>query len=270
MKTIVHVFYGPWDTAVCKGKKAHIKQILQNLRRSDLLIYDDVRYGRYKFPFEEGDTTLNALLQEFEKNNLSVRIDRLYTAQELLAAELLHLMITGTVGEGRDHYGTQFDRSQACRGCWTGLIQLNDLIIDKTKMGKKDIAMTYTGEIVISERLARLIQNAQLKGYEMRPVRHHSNRLRDEPVLYQLLVTHTLPPVAPLTQVYPCSICGRSTLAAFTEIYYLRQDLEQRGVKDFNQTLEPPQELIISQRAYHLFLEYKIKGFNVEIVRVLG
>jgi len=277
MKTIVYVFGMDFEE-----KKQYVDQVLEKIRRPDLKTslheferefpppYGKIRFAEYRFLFEEGDLTLDSLIKELRENvHLSVRIDRLYTRQELLAAELLHLMITGTVAEGMDHYGTRFDWSQACRRCWSSLVQMSDLIIDKAKMGKKDIATTYTSEVVISERLARLIQEAQLKGYELRPVRHRSNRLRDEPVLYQLFVTHALSPVAPPTQVRTCSDCGRPGLELFTEIYYRRQDLEKTGVKDFNQTMEWRHWIIVSQKVYRLFLEQKIRNFEVEIVRIL-
>lgn len=277
MKTIVYVFGMDFEE-----KKQYVDKVLEKIRRPDLKTslhaferefpppYGKKRFAEYRFFFEEGDATLDTLIEELHENvHLSVRMDRVYTRQELLAAELLHLMITGTVGEGRDHYGTRFDWSQACRGCWSGLVQTGDLIIDKAKMGKKDIAKTYTSEVVISERLTQLIQEAQLKGYELRPVRHRSNRLRDEPILYQLIVTHTLPPVAPSTQVRTCSDCGRSGLELFTEIYYRRQDLEKTGVKDFNQTMEWYHWIIVSQKVYRLFLEHKIRNFEVEVVRIL-
>jgi len=269
MKTIVYAFYGPWDTAVCKEDKVRIGQLLQQLGRSDLLMYDDVRYGLYRFPIEDKDPILDILRTELKKAGLGDRVDRCYTRQELLAAELLHLMITGTAAEGRDMYGTRFDWSQACRGCWSGLVQMTDLIIDKTKMGKKDIAKTYTSEVIISGRLAQLFQEAQLEGYELRPVHHHSDRLRDEPVLYQLLVTHTLPSVIPPTQVRTCSDCGRAGLELFAELYYHRQDLERTGTKDFNQTREWYHWIIISQKVYRLLLEHKIRNFKVEVVRVI-
>lgn len=214
-----------------------------------------------------------------------------YSHKELLEAELLLLIITGTVGEGGDTYGTKFDPARICSHCGTGFVQISDLVIDKGQMGKKDLAATFEGEVVLSERVDRLLGEQPLTGYELWPVRHNAGRKWEkEPSLYQLITTHTLPPMtSPPTEFTKtpqyCPHCGRNGLYLRTErywdkikyrlesdIYYSRRGLE---IADFNQTYEhfgqgwPVREILISARVYRLLLKHKVRNYKIEPVYII-
>jgi hypothetical protein len=272
MKTTLYVFGMGWEE-----KKALVDRLLEDLGRTDAkqhyhLIAPTsetrlVPSAEYRLPFLQDDPTLDRLIDALEQAKIRYRPERRYTRQELLEAELLELMVTGVVGEVKNE---RYDMSQMCRYCRHPRVQVADLIIDKGLMGKKDIAATYGYEVVITERVAQLLQEAGFSGYELRPVHHHSTRLRAERVLHQLVPTHVLPLMAsPPTRVEPCPVCGKPLHDTFSEIFYPRRDLEQTGIKDFNQAQER-WLVAISQRVYRLLLEQKIRKFKVEVIRILA
>lgn len=138
------------------------------------------------------------------------RPERHYTRKELLQGELLYLSVTGVLGERKND---PYDHSRMCSRCGLPRVQVADMVIDKRQMGKKDIAATYTYKVVISEKLANLFHEAGLTGYELRPVHHYTSRPGNGPALYQLIPTHTLPPMTvPPTRVDPCSGSGKPLL----------------------------------------------------------
>jgi hypothetical protein len=271
MKTILHIF----DMEL-EERKAKADYILDRIGRPELkqYLYTIAPPGglrplpiiQYRLPLAQDDPTLDRLIDSLEQAKIRYRPERRYSRQELLEAELLELMVTGVVGEVKNE---RHDMTQMCRYCRHPRVQVADLIINKRLMGKKDIAATYGYEIVITERLAQLLQEAGFSGYELRSVHHHSTRLRAEPVLYQLVPTQGLPLMAsPPTRGKPCPVCGKPLHDTFSEIFYRRGDLEQTGMKDFN--LAQERWLVaITQPVYRLLLEHKTKKLKVEVVRIL-
>ncbi|MCC7353185.1 MAG: hypothetical protein IT330_05450 [Anaerolineae bacterium] len=152
-------------------------------------------------------------------------------------------------------------------------------------MRKKDISLTYSYEVILSERVGQLLQEHGMTGFELRPVHHYKKPYKGEPSLYQLKVTHTLPPMAsPPTEFehfHDCSACHRKSqflrhthwwgevkYYEDTDVFYPRSVLEV--VKDFNLTAEYFGELrvshqltIITQRVYRLLREHKVKNWAV-------
>ena len=101
---------------------------------------------------------------------------RHYTKADLASAELFHLKITAVFEPpGRD-CGTQYDYSDSCPECACPARQASALILDLRKAPKtRDIAMTiHHDEWIVSQRLAGLLADAGLTGFELAPVRHKS------------------------------------------------------------------------------------------------
>jgi hypothetical protein len=295
MKQIVHIGLG-WDRRKppeeLQRDKARVREILEKIGLGYLFREDQHFYDlELKCNSVEFENLVKELQATPHLAAPATRVERIYTKRELLEAELLWLIITGTVGEGGDTYGTQFDPAQICPHCGTGFVQISDLVIDKGRMGKKDLATTYEWEVVLSERVARLLREQPLTGYELRPVRHYARRKWEkEPVLSQLMATHTLPPMAsPPTEFEKtaqyCLHCGRNGLYLkserhwgalryweTSEVYYHRQGLE---IQDFNQTYEhfgqgwPMRGILISPRVYRLLLEHKVRNYKVKPVYII-
>ena len=175
-----------------------------------------------------------------------------------------------------------------CPACRAELEQVRDLLVDTRKMGKRDLSLTYSFEVILSARLARMLQEAGFTGFTLRPVWDYRTPYQGEPRLYQLVVTNVLPPMAsPPTefeQAQRCEVCGTQTqylkhthfwgriqYYEETHIYYPQEVLQCAA--DFNATYERIGGLpdghplvIISQRVYQWLKEKGIKGWNAEPV----
>lgn len=109
-------------------------------------------------------------------------IKRHYSRQELESAELFRLETTAVFEPAGEECGTVYDESTACPLCGAGRTQVSDLILDLRKTPKnKDIACTIADEWIVSQRLAELLVDTGMTGFELRPVRHKA-RYQDEPV----------------------------------------------------------------------------------------
>ncbi len=224
------------------------------------------------------------------------RIEHRYEETELSSAPLLEWGPTNQAIED-DYYTMHFKRGQEkgispytrdCEVCRAPLEQVRDIWVDTRKMGKRDLSLTYSFEVILSARLAQMLKEAGFTGFTLRPVWDYRKPYQGEPRLYQLVVTNILPPMAsPPTefeQEQRCEVCG--TVSKFlkhthfwgriqyyeeTDIYYAREVLQH--ATDFNATYERIGGLpdghplvIISQRVYRWLRENKIKGWSAQPV----
>jgi hypothetical protein len=140
-----------------------------------------------------------AELQEFWRRRSSLLVTgwihhRQYSEAELRAAECFQLDITAVFEPVGESCGTVYDESCACphvfpgsRTCGVGGKQVSDLFLDFRKIPrKKDIARTIADEWIVSQRLAELMVDARLSGFELRPARHKA-RFRDDAVQLESL-----------------------------------------------------------------------------------
>jgi hypothetical protein len=127
---------------------------------------------------------------------------RRYSPQELSSAELFHLMITAVFEPAGKFCGTVYDKSNICKGffreheytiqghkmrdvwyCGAGAKQVSDLILDLRKVPKgKDIARTVANEWIVSQRLAEILTDAKMTGFDLRQVKHKGYYGGDGPV----------------------------------------------------------------------------------------
>jgi hypothetical protein len=228
-----------------------------------------------------------------------IRVERRYSDYELSSAPLLEWWPTNQAIED-DYYDLKEDGYQGgpqashrrCPACRAELEQVRDLLVDTRLMGKRDLSLTYSFEIILSARLARMLQEAGFTGFTLRPVWDYRKPYQGEPKLYQLVVTNVLPPMAsPPTefeQEQRCEVCGTQTqylkhthfwgriqYYEETDIYYAREVLEQAA--DFNATYERIGGLpdghplvLISQRVYRWLKEQGIKGWSARPVYLVG
>lgn len=221
------------------------------------------------------------LMEEIKKNNLNYTFaeGREYTKEEIEAAEYFTMEIIypwERDGITADDFGTKYEDSYSCSACKGGKKQVSDLIINKKKMGKYDIA-TIQPEIIVNERLYNLILENNLLGCQFRPVKDYKGK--DELVLYQLVITNILPPMCDKIRlliekgVY-CKECKRNGVFLRSEAIYNRESL--KGAQDFNLTNEYfgmnlycQRFVIVSSKVYKLFNKNKIKRVAFEPVRII-
>ncbi|WP_376792406.1 hypothetical protein [Thermoflexus sp.] len=252
----------------------------------------------YDLKLEVCSTAFHYVMEELQKAphlaSSWIRVERIYTERELSSAPLLVLRLTNQAIEDdwydlEDGYqGGPQASHRRCAVCRAALEQVRDLLVDVRKMGRRDLSLTYSFEVILSPRLARMLQEAGFTGFALRPVWHYRRPHQGEPPLYQLVVTNVLPPMAsPPTEFEPerrCEVCGTETkfikhthwwgripYYEETEIYYPKSVLEQ--VADFNATWEKIGELpswsrlvIITQRMYRWLKEQRIRGWSAEPV----
>lgn len=255
-------------------------------------------------PLNADSEQFRSLMEEIEKrsdiDDVGLKIWPSYTQRELESSPLLIWRLTNQA-IGDDYYTLYFDEGREkelgpytrdCEVCGAPLEQVRDMWVDVRKMGKRDLSLTYGSEVILSARLAQLLQESGLTGFRLRPVWDYRKPYQGEPRLFQLVVTNVLPPMAsPPTEFeedWPrpkqCEVCGRRAyylkhthwwgrIEYYEEspVYYPQSVMGQ--VKDFNTATERFGELrgshqmvIITQRVYRWLREHKVKGWEVEPV----
>lgn len=119
---------------------------------------------------------------------------RRYSELELQSAECFRLGIAAVFEPAGEDCGTIYDELSGCphifSGCQTcgvGGRQVSELFLDFRKIPKgKDIARTIADEWIVSQRLAELMVNARLSGFELRPARHKAH-FREDPARLESL-----------------------------------------------------------------------------------
>ncbi|MDD5111845.1 MAG: hypothetical protein PHG85_04825 [Candidatus Altiarchaeota archaeon] len=280
MKILIHVIFNPGE-----ANEETTNMVLAELGITEYE-HESVVTGMYSLVLEKGDERIQKLIDELNsfENSPILREERIYTKIETDSAELLVLYIKALCGDGYNVYGTEFDKSSVCPVCGSGEVQKSDLIINKFEMGNKDIAVAYSFEIVISEKLAKILSENNLTGLELRPVRHYTTRMKNEPNLFQIIPTCTLPPLAsPPSRLVKakeyCKTCGKSGLFIDPPFYYQKEDLSKVKVCDFDKTTEffgikltrgiPRQAVIISQKVYQILKKNKIRNIRGEPVHLI-
>lgn len=115
-----------------------------------------------------------------------------YSDHELQHAKLFQLMITAAFEPVGEDCGTIYDESTTCKYCGAGRTQVSDLRLDLRKVPKnKDIARTIANEWIVSQRLAELMLDANLTGFELRRVRHKA-KYEDDPITLRMVPTGQL------------------------------------------------------------------------------
>lgn len=283
MKEVIKVFVRSW--VFRSDEKTHKNNIIvkEIFKKLQITKFTEKLFG-YELVLDAGDETLNVLIKELERNEISVstRKERVYTKSDIDDAKLLLLYGTAMCGDGYNVYGTKFEPSNKCSKCGFGEVQVSDLIIDKTKMSKKDFAVTYNNEMVISKRVAEILEENKLTGFELWPVYHYTTKMRNELELYQIMPTNILPlMLSPPTVIEKskeyCNLCGNSSQGLQSQPYYKREDL--KIICDFNKSCEffgvkltrgtPIQVPIISQKSYQIFKENKVRNIKVEPVVIV-
>ena len=214
------------------------------------------------------------------RNNVRLIHDRFemeYTKAELENAKYLNIRLDSYCSSFPKEYGTIYSYDCKCKCCGSGKEQVSELIIDKTKMGKKDISKTYDHDVIVSQKLHDIFLENNITGASFREVRHRSKKMKDEPVLYQLLATSNLPPMNNKSVFYKekfCECCQKSGLFLQTLPHYTEEALKE--AKDINYTYEyfgggwaGSPYIIVSQKVYRLIRDNKIKNIVFDIVEIV-
>jgi len=288
----------PKSQAQKERDRRRVRELLKNIGKEKMFKPDEQLYD---LELEICSPVFHYLMEELQKTphlaSSYIRVERIYTLEEKESAPLLQWRITNESIED-DYYGLYPSRDRKgigdyvrrCEACGAPLEQIRDLWLNTRKMPKKGLSLTYSHEIILAPWLAQALQEAGFTGFTLRPAWHYTRPNQGEPPLYQLVVTHTLPPMAsPPTEfesVQHCEVCG--TTSHFlkrthywgkvqyyedTDIYYTPEALAQ--AQDFNRTAElfgvlrvAKPYVLISQRVYRWLREHKVRGWDVVPVYV--
>lgn len=173
----------------------------------------DVHFGVHlRLPLQ--DERLSRLLERLRADgiNVSTRLDREYSKEELDAADWL-VMRTATAGLlGGVDFGQTYDFIESCSVCGAGAQPQAPLMVELGKMGKKDIDhLIYEQYFIISNRLAEAIRAAAFTGVELELVKSQRSPISKQ--YSWLRIINELPPMDHTTTGYvvedPCPTCGR-------------------------------------------------------------
>ena len=166
-----------------------------------------------------------------------------------------------------------------CESCDTHqYIPKGEVYINKSEFRGKNIAtsMNFNNEIIVSDKMKELIEDAKFTGIVFYPAHHFSGRLRNDYPAWRMSVTSIMPPISSAMPVSIiegyCSVCKRHHILPLSYVRYKRNELEKAS--DFNLSCETfgpgwygSPKLIISRRVYDM-LKCKNRGCRFEIVGV--
>ena len=221
-----------------------------------------------------------------------------YAKKELLSAELLRLEVTRAFEPEGELCGTVYDESAACPRCGAGRQQKSDLHLQLRRAPQAwpsipqakhtGIAKTIADEIIVSHIVGKLMQDHEITGAELRPVRSCGPNGKVTPLWHQLWVTasagRTIPPtefgVGPFKPdpegEFACPRGHVSGLNLLSEVYVKREDWEGADISATEDlygcrrgVLVPAPAILITQRFYRLLMENNVKGFKVEVAHLV-
>lgn len=288
MKTLVTVIFNgggvPWRTLQAIFEKCDLA--------------DEAARGRdpvdvYIVSFDAASPALACLFDELKSVGLTwtLRRENVYDEEELRAAPLLRLVVDrAPKGTGGPRSGTEYDLSRACTTCGSGAVQVSPLRLMRSELPKTGpIYETFTGEVLVSERLRDALSAIEPAGLEMREV---VDAKAGAGVAFFQLLSPSLPPMDPATQGLlregQCPDCRRDghfdSMKEPMRIVYRRTDLPD-ALLDAHSTYErfgnsklrtplsesnfAPPLLLVSPRIYEVMTRERVPRLKFEPVSVV-
>ena len=217
---------------------------------------------------------------------------RIYSPDELESAELLLLKIKRTFEPAGEECGTIYDHGDICEDCGSGIRQVSDLILDLHSIPKNvSIARTISNEIIMTDEMAKSLSDNYITGYELKPVHGKNPRKKQNASTQQIwrqLFVNSVANVSPITiagndpfdldekNEYRCINGHTFALNLLSELVIEKNSWDG---SDFVRTkqlfgvnrglLRTFSHIMLSQKVYRLFSEYKFKGFTFEVVKLV-
>jgi len=243
------------------------------------------------------DERYDCLITALSRQGLSHNEYRnwVFEDRELAEAKLLHMIQSGYWGYPQpenDYKSESYDMSEACPICGKPAKQIKPYLVKgPPKFGRNDIlALNWTYEFIVTDRLRTLIEDAELEGAEFWPLLNFKARTPLSGYM-QLRVVHDLPPMSKSTLFKIVSLRGVKTPCSCGRLGLMLERVGEHGpvslprfdrgvlnhAKDFNLTHEwlsegfdANQWKIVSPRVYRLFKAHNIKGVRFEPVVIEG
>lgn len=296
MKTKIHLHFN-----FHSSKWPRAQELFRKIGRSDLADAPQENYG-YFFCFFNDDETIRKFFDEAQKlelnENISSRVENVYTERELRTFPLLRLIITTAMkGNGGPEFGTKYDITDACPECLAGIKQVSPLLLKASSISTKlSVIQTFSDEILIAPLLAEILIDNNITGLRLGKV--ISSKNMEELPWLQLLPEHELPKMSPNTRGIirgthesaqaPCSLCGRDghfddpTIPG--EIYYEKSKMDITVIPDISKTFELFGKTLISStfeksrfadpliavkpKFFDILRQHKVRGIAFEPIRI--
>jgi hypothetical protein len=219
-------------------------------------------------------------------------IERRYTEEELMSAELLILKITKAFEPAGEECGTVYDFTSACKVCGSGFNQVSELFLDLHTIPKHtDITRTISDEIIINPAFNNALTENGKGGYKLRSVQHRSsneNSRMPNVGAWQQLIPSSQVDMSPLTKTgnnpfnedldneYRCPLGHTAGLSVISELFLYRDSWDGSDVVATKQLfgvnrgfLRTFPIIAISRSAYQRLLQAKCRGYTVEVVHLV-
>ena len=106
-------------------------------------------------------------------------VERVYEDRELATAEVFHMIPTQRFEPTGEQCGTEYDLSSSCPSCWAGRKRTSPLRLDIRTLPKKGgLASSIGGELVVGHELAKILDGAGFRGFQVSPVLREGERER--------------------------------------------------------------------------------------------
>ncbi|HYO56599.1 hypothetical protein [Archangium sp.] len=213
-------------------------------------------------------------------------VERHYTPRELRASEYVKVEFWPFFRPTGVECGTIYDESAACPHCGSGARQVNELHLELRRIPKsRDLAITQGGEYVISFRLAEVLRQHRVTGYELRPIVSRGGRPTSDH--HQLVIPSATAEIVPPTRaggsyLYPepdSSRCPDGHVLGHRLLSPLHVSRDSLGDLDWVFTRQkfgrrgglfhPYPRMIVTQRLYRLLAEQKVRHLHAEVVHLV-
>lgn len=216
----------------------------------------------------------------------SWRIRRRYTRRELDAAEFMRIWPKKVFEPSGEECGTEYDESRACPVCGAGAEQASPLHLDARRIPKRaDFSQTIAGEIVVSCRVADLVDRERLVGAEFKPIVEVNRKREVSSQFMQLVVRPPYVAIDAKTRVGESlydearvGSCPRGDTVGLNLISELIVKRDSLNGADFMMTretvgsrsglLRPERILVISTTAWRVLRKEDVRGLEWDICRV--
>ena len=221
---------------------------------------------------------------------LGWRLFRKYKANELKEAELFHLKITSVFEPAGEESGTLYDEISACPYCGAGVRQVGPLILNLNRIPKnKDFSRTIAGEIVVSRRVVDLFNRNEVDNIALTPVIDSRRPQVKSDDWFQLQVISSYGKIISPTLVGNSPFdydendeyrCGAGHLLGLNLLSEVFIDMDCQKIPNIFMSkqyvgvrrglLRPQNILFVSKRIMNLLKLEKIKGYEIEIARIMN
>lgn len=231
---------------------------------------------------------LENLVRRKHDNNfcISAFAKREYTKAELESARSFVLSLRPMFEPKGLDYDTQYDFSTACAECSAGYRQNSNLRILTRGLGKRDILQPFSGEIIISSRLAKILAESGFSGFEIRPILNPKSG-KEASDFFQFVIADHNARISEMTRVGDyllepeqtgCSkgraghVIGQLRFSELRLMSVSKLDNDVTYTKEYLGSRQgmflPTPEIVVSPRFRKLLLQHKVRGCKFEVAQI--